>query len=106
MSKALRLYHTTGGMILGEEVTRQMKHMVMGSMVRRPVVVVTNSDTVTLIPMYTLTESELYFIPDHTLLYGEPMKPAENLAATYAQKYLAPPPEGGIELSTSPAPQP
>lgn len=101
----LAIFHTTSGILLGEVIERKMNQQMMGTFVRRPVVVIASTDTVTLLPMYTLTVEDTYFVPDHTLLYAVAHTPAENLVKIYEEKYLKPQEESAttFDLTVSPA---
>lgn len=99
---SLAIFHTTSGILLGKALERKLYQQMMGTFVQRPVVVLANTDTVTLIPMYTLTVEDTYFIPDHTLLYAVSHTPAENLVKIYEEKYLKED-TSSFDLTTTPA---
>lgn len=100
----IKLYHTKAAIIIGVHRARVQQQGMMGSMVENPVIVVVGGEKVSLMPMFTLTVEQTYFVPDITLLYGTPMTPAPGLMDAYEKKYLpAEAPAGGIELTTAPA---
>ena len=99
------LIHTASAIIVGEMLTRRaQRHHVMGIIVANPVGVIGGAGNVNLMPMFTLTVENEYFIPESNLLYGDPMTPTQGLVDAYNAKYAPAP--SSIELTTFPSPAP
>jgi hypothetical protein len=103
----VRLFHTKAAIVIG--VMRHRRPLEdsivgsrMGTIVENPVVVIVGGESVSLMPMYTLTVERSYFIPDDTMLYGASMTPSEGLADAYAKKYAPVAPVEGFGLTTYP----
>lgn len=98
----VKLFHTKAAIIVGVSRGRTQMHGMMGTKVENPVIVVVGGESISLMPMFTLTAERVYFIPDITLLYGAAMTPAPGLVDAYEKKYQPVDEGGGIELTTSP----
>lgn len=100
----VKLFHTKTAIIIGVSRGRVNVQGMMGTKVENPVIVVVGGESISLMPMFTLTVEQEYFVPDLTLLYGVPMTPAPGLTDAYEKKYkpVAAAGLGGIELTTEP----
>lgn len=109
MSADIRLFHTKAAIIIGVLLNRgAIDDRRRGYRVENPVVVIVGGESVSLMPMYTLTVEREYVIPDDTLLYAVPMTPSEGLREAYEKKYAPAPVEvsAGFGLTTYPSEKP
>lgn len=100
----LKLFHTTHAIIIGEYQGKANLQGQQGHNVENPVVVMVGEKAVNMMPMFTLTEERVYFIPSSTLLYAVPMSPSPQLVEAYTARYAPQKEETqqGWELSTAP----
>ncbi len=53
----------------------------------RPALISLASSSITLIPVFKMTKSEVYTFPRDELVFGAPMEPDDSLASAYLSKY-------------------
>lgn len=107
----VKIFHTSNGILMGvhqgtgwcQSASRAGTDR-PGHKVKKPVIVVVNGEGANMMAIYSLTESDEYFVPEDTMIYGTPMTPSSRLRETYLAKYWPQEeaPAMGLELSTSP----
>ena len=109
MTTKIALFHTAHGTYIGQHLSRDARN-VNGRIcesVRRPALISFTNNSITLIPIFTMTVDDVYTFPREDLVFGAPMAPSESLAAAYSAKYVdaeisAVQPSDPVELTTFP----